>query len=167
MPSRSIQLEPVRDADRQRLAALMDDYLAELVGHREHPVGSTSSRDYTYFDAYFTETCRHAFFLRDEAGIHGFALIRSPESTGTVWHVAEFYVAPASRRSGRGRAAAAAIWRRFPGDWELQIHLSNLAAMTFWRGCTAASADGPVEEIAIESDDGRRIQLDFHVAPQA
>jgi predicted acetyltransferase len=164
----SIQLAPVGLADRERLAALMDDYLAEMVGHREHPIGSTSSRDYRYFDAYFTEPCRHAFFLCDHDGIHGFALLRGPESTGTVWHVAEFYVMPASRRGGRGRAAAAAMWRRFPGDWELQIHLRNSAALHFWRSCVAACAHGAVVETAIESDDGRRIQLDFRVdAPVA
>lgn len=163
----SIELEPIGAADRERLAALMDDYLAEMVGHRERPVGSTSSRDYRYFDAYFTETCRHALFLRDAAGLHGFALLRSPESTGTVWHVAEFYVVPASRRGGRGRAAAAAIWRRFPGDWELQVHLRNSAALRFWRSCVAACAEGAVIESALECDDGRRIQLDFHAGPQA
>ena len=136
----AVEVDEARAGDRAVIASLLDDYLRELVGHREIAVGATDARSYPHLDAYFAEPGRHPFLIRREGQIVGFALIRDPASTGGVWQVAECYVAPASRRAGIGHAAVADLWRRFPGPGELQVHARNTSARRFWEVCAAASA---------------------------
>ena len=150
--------------DRRVIAALLDEYLQELVAHREIAVGATDSRSYPYLDAYFVEPGRHAFLIRCNGEVVGLALIRAPASSGSpVSEVAEFYVKPGSRRLGLGREVIGSIWRRFPGAWELQVHARNAAALGFWTSCVEASAEEPPDVREIEAEDGKRIQFNFYV----
>jgi predicted acetyltransferase len=132
----SIQLAEARQSDACVIQPMLDDYLWELSSHREVPIGATESASYPYLDAYWSEPGRHAFLIRSSGGVVGFAFIRDPDSTGFAEHrIAEFYIKPESRRLGIGRRAAAAIWQRFPGQWELQVHAGNAAALQFWASC--------------------------------
>lgn len=156
-----VDLTELRPGDRPTIVALLDDYLHELAGHREIAIGATEASSYPYLDAYFSEAGRHAFLIRHNGKVVGFTLIRGPASTGRVWQVAEFYIAPGSRHIGIGREATASIWGRFPGSWELQVHARNSAAVQFWASCIEASAEEPpvMEEIA--TADGRRSSSSF------
>jgi predicted acetyltransferase len=151
-------------SDRPILVRLLDRYLRELSAHREVAVGVTESYNYPYLDGYFQESGRHAFLFRRDDETVGFALIRAPESTGRVWQVAEFYVEPKSRRCGIGREAVGSIWKQFPGEWELQVHVRNDAAIQFWTSCVrdvahVAHTDATVTNV--NASDGRRLQLNF------
>lgn len=97
-----VELIEAVPGDREVIAALLDDYLLELADHREVPVGATEAINYPYLDVYFCESGRHPFLIRHAGQVVGFALIRAPESTGRVWEVAEFYVAPGRRSRRRG-----------------------------------------------------------------
>jgi len=119
---------------------------------------------YPYLDAYFSEPGRYPFLIWHKGKVAGFALIRGPVSTGLAWQVAEFYVVPDSRRLGIGREAIAAIWRRFPGAWELQVHTRNSAARQFWMSCVEGVAHETPEIREIEANDGRRLQFNFGIA---
>lgn len=109
------ELVAVGPKDREVLEALLDSYLGELSSHREHPVGATKATEYRDLDSDFGQPGRHAFLLFARGNVAGFALIRGPESTGSAWQVAEFYVQPGARRCGLGRWAMRSIWKRFPG----------------------------------------------------
>jgi predicted acetyltransferase len=149
--------------DRATIATLLDEYLRELAGHREVPVGAAEASSYPYLDAYFCEPGRHAFLIRHGGKIVGFALIRAPESTGRVWEVAEFFVEPGSRRVGVGRDAIALVWRRLAGDWEVQVHARNSAAIRFWSSCVDEVAHEKPTMTEVGSSDGKRVQFNFHV----
>ena len=98
----------------------------------------------------------------------GFALIRSSASTGTpAFQMAEFYVAPKSRRMGIGRHAAVTIFRRYPGAWELQVHARNSAAVSFWAASIREVARDPRPQLEIHAKDGRRLQFNFDVDKDA
>lgn len=158
-----LELLAVGPKDRGVLVALLDEYLAELSGHRERPVGATKAKEYRHLDAYFAEPGRHAFFVSVRSEVAGFALIRGPESTGTGWQVAEFYVEPRHRRAGLGRWTMASIWDRFAGTWELQVHATNAPAVAFWEACARASSDGDPSITPLDAPDGRRLQYEFCV----
>jgi len=158
-----IDLCEARLGDRGIIAALLDDYLRELADYREIAVGATDAASYSYLDAYFAESGRHAFIIRREGTAVGFALIRDPTSTGRVWQVAEFYITPASRRVGIGRDAIASIWCRFPGAWELQVHARNIAALRFWTSCAEGWGQEAPQVIEVEAEDGKRFQFNFCV----
>jgi predicted acetyltransferase len=155
------ELVAASSSDRPLLIGLLDGYLRELAPHREIAVGATESSNYLYLDAYFREPGRHPFLIRRDGDVAGFAFIRSPESTGRAWQVAEFYVDPQNRRCGVGRAAIGLIWKRFPGDWELQIHARNAAAIQFWTSCVRDPAHTEPTITNVNASDGRRLQLTF------
>lgn len=160
----AVELDEAGPGERGIVAALLDEYLHELAGHREVAVGAIDSRSYPYLDAYFSELGRYPFLIRREGTVVGFVLIRAPASTRrAVWEVAEFYVTPASRRVGIGREAMAATWRRFPGAWELQVHARNTVALRFWASCVETSTQEPPQVTEVEAEDGKRFQLNFHV----
>jgi predicted acetyltransferase len=149
------------------LAELFDEYLAELSLHREISVGAVSAATYPYWDAYWAEPRRFPFVVHHAHVAVGFALIRertAPEHPGI--ELAEFYVRPAYRRRGIGRAVLQQICRRHPGDWELQVHARNHDALRFWvtsiEVITGSNSSAPRCERARRSPDSaqlsRRIQ---------
>ena len=54
----------------------------------------------------------------------------------------------------------------FAGDWELQVHARNSAAIRFWMLCVDAAACENPTITKIESSDGERFQFNFHVHPR-
>jgi predicted acetyltransferase len=164
----SIRLAEAGQSDACLIEPMLDDYLRELSRHREVPIGATEAASYPYLEAYWSEPGRHAFLIRSDRGVVGFAFIRDPSSTGSAEHqLAEFYIKPESRRLGIGRRAAAAIWQRFPGQWELQVHARNSAAVQFWTSCAEAEASGTLQVHEIQGPDGRRIQFGFQIEQAA
>ena len=141
---------------------MLDRYLRELSCYHDVALGATDPAGYPYLDAYWSEPGRHALLLGHASGIVGFALIRTPRSTGSSTHeLAEFFIEPESRGLGIGRQAAAAIWQRFPGQWSLQVHVRNTAAVQFWTTSVEAATGALPQMHAIHASDGRRIQFNF------
>lgn len=157
-----VEIMSARPQDAAQISRLLDDYLREVAGHREKAVGATDAASYPYLDAYWSEPDRHAFFIRHDGKVVGFALIRGPLSTGSpTSQVAEFYVARDSRRLGIGREAAALIWRRFPGAWELQVQGPNAGALRFWDACVKTIVGSAPSITELDGPDGRRYQFNF------
>jgi phosphinothricin acetyltransferase len=106
--------------------------------------GSLPGDDGEYRDAYFehywdtalagAET-REAYFLRLGGALAGCAFLRQPP--GGRWQVAEFFVLRAFRGRGVGLAAAAALFARHPGAWEVAVHPRNTPAQRFWQRALA------------------------------
>jgi len=160
----SIQLAEAGQSDAFLIEPMLDDCLLELNRHREVPVGATDSTGYPYLDAYWSEPSRHAFIIRSGGRAVGFAFIRGPASTGSArYQLAEFYIKPERRRLGIGRQAAAAIWQRFPGQWELQVHARNTAAVKFRSACAEAETGEAPQVQEVQGEDGRRIQFSLQV----
>ncbi len=159
-----LKLQEVCRSDAHLITALLDDYLRELAAHREFPVGATNAANYPYLDAYWSEPGRQIFLIRSENAVIGFAFIRKPISNESgACQVAEFYIAPAARRHGRGRRAIETIWRLFPGSWELQVHARNSNAKHFWSECIATYAVNPPRISEVQARDGRRLEFHFEV----
>ena len=82
---------------------------------------------------------------------NGFALVRS----GTPHDMAEFFVLRKYRRGGIGRAAARAVFARFPGAWQTRQQWENTGAIDFWRTAIPVPFDegetdeGPVQRFVI------------------
>jgi len=81
----------------------------------------------------------------------GFALVNrwSASGLGTDFSIAEFYIAPAARRSGVGREAASRLLSARPGLWELGVLAGNEPALAFWPSVIAqVGADAPERIVA-------------------
>lgn len=159
-----VELVVASSSDTELINSLLDEYLLELSSYRYVPSGATTSASYPYLDAYWSEPRRHAFIIQYGGHFVGFALTRDPTSTkSAVYQLAEFYIKPESRRLGIGRCAVRAIWRRFPGQWELQVHSRNSAAVQFWESCLETVTSEPPQVQEVQGRDGRRIQFHFSV----
>lgn len=163
-----LELATARSDDTGLIASLLDDYLRELSAYRDQPAGPTDSSGYRHLDAYWSEAGRHAFLIRREGRVAGFAFIRDPASTGSAAHeFTEFYIEPASRRLGIGRRGVYAIWKRFPGNWQFQVHARNSGGVRFWSSCVEGGPSKDIQVRGVQDRDGQRLQFDFRVGDRA
>ncbi|MCP1310533.1 GNAT family N-acetyltransferase [Paenibacillus tyrfis] len=110
--------------------------------------------EYPYLDHYWTEEGRHAFLVRVDGKLAGFALIRELGSDERVYSVAEFFVMKKYRRHGVGREMAFALFNRFPGQWEVAEMEENVPAQTFWRRIIDEYTKGSYQEITRDDWEG-------------
>jgi predicted acetyltransferase len=139
----SVQLVPVAEHHKPVLANLVQFYRYDYTEVRDLELSPHGTYPYGYLDHYFVEPGREALFIVADGKIAGFALMRRLDD-GTN-QVAEFFVLKARRRGGVGRAAARALFRRFPGRWQLEFDHANKTGRAFWPAVVADVADGPVE----------------------
>ena len=120
----------VRASDCSAIAAMMPAYLRELTPDGPH--------QYPHLARYFDDPKRFAWLIRDRDDNAGFVLVRNHADIASH-ELAEFYVAPASRRRGVGRDAARTVFDLRPGWWHLQILADNRVAQAFWRSVLPAT----------------------------
>jgi predicted acetyltransferase len=113
---------------------LVGQYLEELLG--------SARVDYPDLSLYWSEADRYPFVIEANGRTAGFALVRGV-GDGAIHEMAEFYVAPAFRRRGVGRHAAAMLFERFGGRWQLQFAVANAKARTFWQSMIPAATETP------------------------
>ena len=97
--------------------------------------------DYPWFEAYFTEEEREAYFIRQRgtARLLGFAMIRRHEDGRHS--IAEFLVIPKYRRQGVGAQAVKACFALHDGLWEVKPAYGSEQAKRFWQRVISRTAD--------------------------
>ena len=140
----ALRIRPAPAAYKPLLRALLTDCLLELAAYGEVDLA------YPYLDAYWDQGERRWPYLCWHGNVvAGFALVNShsPSGLGTDFAMAEFYIAPAERRSGAGLLGASEIIRMHPGSWELSVMTHNAPAQRFWLKVMAASGASGLERI--------------------
>ena len=134
-----MELIAVRPEDRALLWNLNQKYLYEMTNYYDDELDEKGNLHYGYFDAYFTDPKRRAFFLYEEKALVGFAMIHPYSNMGeSLDHVlAEFTVFPMFRRRRLALRAAEMIFERFKGRWEVKYNEKNTAAKALWTKATA------------------------------
>lgn len=135
-----LQLCPVSPSGKERLWSLLQECLTELSSHYGDSADDQGHFPYPYFEDYFSQPSRRAYFLVQGGRSVGFALLNqhSPLGRNPDWAMAEFYISPAHRRMGLARQAAALLFQSHPGRWELKFSRENTAARRFWLSVTGA-----------------------------
>ena len=138
----SVTLRDARDSpdDRAWIRAVYRDYLAELSASKSGlfpALGEWPSREEEFLAGWFTDPGAYPFVILSGGNRCGFALVARPASlrrpVAADYRMAEFFVADAARRRGVGAAAAALLFARFAGNWEVLEDQYNRAALAFWR----------------------------------
>lgn len=134
-----MELVAVRPKDRELLWNINQKYLYEMTNFYDDKMDAMGNLNYGYFDAYFSDPKRKAFFLyNDEKELVGFAMIHPysnlKEKPDHV--LAEFTVFPMYRRKHLAKTAAEMIFEQFKGHWEVKYNEKNLAAKTLWSKVT-------------------------------
>ena len=102
------------------------------------------------FEPYWLEPWRHAFLIRAEGRVAGFALVHQRSrltDDPRVYDMAEFFVLRRYRRQGVGARAATLLFDRFRGPWELRERRQNRSAIAFWREVIGRYTGDRFEEV--------------------
>ena len=133
-----INLQTVRAGDRDLLWNINQKYLYEMTLYYPDPMDSSGNYHYGYFDEYFTDPKRLAYFIRNDDALVGFAMLcpysyieQSPDYT-----MAEFTIFPSYRRKHFAIDAVNLIFSKHHGNWEIKYNEKNIAAKNLWNTVT-------------------------------
>ena len=133
-----MELVKVKNEDRELLWNINQKYLYEMTNYYDNEMDALGNISYGYFDAYFTDKKRSAYFLYEEKDLVGFAFINPYSYFGgeTDYVLAEFTVFPVFRRRHLALSAAEMIFGNFKGRWEIKYNEKNSAAKALWTKAT-------------------------------
>ena len=94
--------------------------------------------EYDWFDNYFSDKDRHAYFIKNNNDYLGMVLVNENHIFNEEGKsVAEFLILPKYRRHHIGKKVAYDIFGMFKGDWEVQPMENNPIAYAFWKNIIA------------------------------
>ena len=123
------------------LANLLELYVHDFSEFLDLEIGDDGRFGYPSLSIYWSEAGHYPFLIRADDKLAGLALVREesiPSSGLAAWDVAEFFILRGWRGRGVGNLAAHALWRRFPGHWEIRVMQRNAPARLFWAKAVAA-----------------------------
>jgi len=129
-----IAIEPVKVGEKEILRNLMEKYNYEFSLYDNMDVNNLGLYGYNYFDCYWTDKNRHAFFIKADGKLAGFIMINDHPAikVETDHSVSEFFVMYKYRRHGIGKYAVNYILNKFKGKWQLRFHPKNVTSEKFW-----------------------------------
>ncbi len=149
----SIEVRKAGIEDKPVLRNLMELYRYDSTEFDGEDVGEHGFFGYRYFDQYWTEPERHAFIVRVDSRLAGFAFVREigVNEGERIHSLAEFFIMRKYRRQGVGTAAAGRVFDMFPGRWRVFEEEANKPAQAFWRKVISAYTFGEFREIRDEA----------------
>jgi len=105
-------------------------------------------------DQYWVSDYSHAYFIKIEDELIGFALVESAtESKPNT--IKEFFIMAKHSGHGYGKTIAKELFTKFSGDWKITQIENNKPAHAFWRGLINELCNGHFTE---RFEDGKYIQ---------
>lgn len=155
-PLMPVQCSLAGPADHPRLLALLQLYAYDFSEILPLDVTDDGRFHVPAVAEHLTDPRNHAFVLRIDGRLAGFALVQ-PHSylTGDpgVFDLAELFVLRRYRRCGVGEQVASELFDRFLGPWEVRQKAENQAATAFWRRVIGRYTHGQFQEQQL--DDAR------------
>ena len=128
-----IRLDKVLLEEKELLFRLLQFALYDGSLYNTNKIGKDGLFPYKWFDNYFTDDDRDAFFIREDDKIVGFVMINQFMKKCDNGHsVAEFLVLPEYRRNHIGKKVAYLVFEMFPGNWEVEPIEESNEACRFW-----------------------------------
>ena len=129
-----IELRKVKAEERDLLWNINQKYLYEMTNFYDDPMDEDGNYHYGYFDEYFTDPKRTAYFLYHGDTLVGFAFLCPYSNIGQNpdYTMAEFTIFPIHRKKHYAFDAAKAILSKHPGKWEIKYNEKNLAGKSLW-----------------------------------
>ena len=137
-----LRLQTVQKKDRDLLWNIHQKYLYEMTNFYDDPMDENGNYHYGYFDDYFSDPVRVAYFIYDDDVLVGFAMICPYSNIGQNpdYTMAEFTVFPAYRRRHIAISAVEMILDKLPGKWEIKYNEKNGGAKKLWNKVAAPYA---------------------------
>jgi predicted acetyltransferase len=131
----AVVLEPVTRDSASTLGNLFELHAHDFSEHVPLRMKASGRFELAPGDVWWTRENHFAYFIKLRGELAGFALLRAGScvtNRSDVIDVAEFFVLRGHRGKDTGRCAAHALFRAFPGAWEIRVRRTNVAAMQFW-----------------------------------
>jgi predicted acetyltransferase len=169
----SVKLRDARHSndDRDWIRAVYRDYLSELSASKTglFPVlGEWQARESEFLAGWFSDSGAHPFVFLHSGERAGFALVSRPATSvhpRVDFRMSEFFVVSAARRRGVGASAAALLFNRFAGEWEVLEDEHNRPALLFWRRVIGRLTGGRYTESRVAGEVRHRFRIDARPPP--
>lgn len=131
-----IYLDKVLENKKDTLYRLLEYSLYEESLNNGNEMNDNAIFEYKYFDRYFTDNDRDAFFIREQNTdkLLGFVMINTYIQKCDSGHsIAEFLVIPKYRRCKIGKRVAFECFNMYKGIWEVSPSYNSESAYLFWK----------------------------------
>jgi predicted acetyltransferase len=150
----TVTLRDARESagDRTWIRGVYRDYLSELSTSKTGifpALRESPGREDELLLGWFNDLTAHPFVILSAGQRAGFALVARPAefpARKADFRMAEFFVIGSARRRGVGAAAAALLFTRFAGRWEVLEDEYNRPALAFWRDVVGRNCGGRYTE---------------------
>lgn len=167
----------IRDArssndDREWIRAVYRDYLSELSLSKTGlfpALGEWDARENEFLAGWFADPASFPFVILQGGERVGFALIARPlfaPRPRADFRMSEFFVTRPARRRGIGASAAALLFHRFAGEWEVVEDEHNPPALLFWRRVIGRLTSGRYAETRLGGEVRHRFRIDARPEPR-
>ncbi len=139
-------LEKVEEPKKDILYRLLQFSLYDGSQYIDNELNDDCLYDYKWFNNYFTDDNRDAFFIKDNDNYIGFVMVNENlkfNKSGKC--IAEFLVIPRYRRCHIGKRVAYDIFNMYDGLWEVQPMENNPIAYAFWKNIINEYTNGNYE----------------------
>lgn len=131
-----IYLDRVLEDKKDTLYRLLEYSLYEESLNDGNEMNEDGIFEYKYFDRYFTDDDRDAFFIKEKYTnkLLGFVMINQYlQKCDTGHSIAEFMVIPKYRRCKIGKKVAFMCFDMYKGNWEVSPSYNSESAYLFWK----------------------------------
>ena len=128
------EIVKVMDNEREKLYRLLQYAFYDGSQYIDNEINEDCIFEYKWFDKYFTDNNRDAYFIKDGNKYLGMVMVNENlkfNDSGKC--IAEFLIMPIYRRNHIGKKVAYEIFGMFKGDWEVQPMENNPIAYSFWK----------------------------------
>lgn len=148
---------------KQLLDNLLQLYLYEFTDYTDDDLNSLGRYDYEYFESYFIDKDRYAYFIYMGTQLVGFCMVNQHSllQNSYIHSIAEFFILRKYRKYGIGRAAANEVLAKHGPSWEIPQLTQNKIAMKFWEKVILEISNGNYQIILSSTKDKQTIKFEM------
>ncbi|MDR0269787.1 GNAT family N-acetyltransferase [Paenibacillus sp.] len=156
-----VEIIKVREDQKSILKQLIELYEYDFSEFNEADINQYGFYDYKYFDHYWTEENRQAYFVKVSGQYAGFVLVN--DHCYLVHNnsraIAEFFIMRKYRRKGIGKVVSKLIFDTHRGYWEVLQHGNNPISKEFWESAIRnyTHGDYSIQDVKTEYWEGQGI----------
>lgn len=131
-----IYMERVKIEQKNVLYRLLEYSLFEESLNDGNEMNENALFEYKYFDSYFQDESRDAFFIRERETnkLLGFVMINQNVQKVDYGHsIAEYMIIPKYRKRDIGKKVAFECFNMYEGNWEVSPSYGSDSAYQFWK----------------------------------
>ena len=117
-----IRLERVKHEEKDLFFNINQKYLYEMTNYYDDEMDEFGNYHYGYFEQYFVDEKRHAYFVYNDDKLVGFVMVHpySVINLDIDYTMAEFCIFPTFRRNHYALDTVKLIFEMYKGKWEIK-----------------------------------------------